>query len=373
MVAKATAADQLAAHRSALEELRVLTDDQDAAEAHQEDHVEEVGDEAGSVQHRLARLLGVGDGEEAHQDVWQAGGAEHQAEAQRDGGHRVGQQAARIHQLGTELMHGRRFLQQALVRKPELAEGQDHDQRTPGEQHAGLDDLYPGRRDHAAEGDINHHQQAYGEDGDVVVEAEEQLDQLARADHLRQQVEADHGQRRDRGHGPHLALVEAVGGDVGEGELAEVAQAFGHQEQDDRPAGEEGQHVDVAIVALGVHHRRQAEERRRRHVVAGDRQAVLEAGNAAAGGIEVGGRLGPAGRPVGDPHGQSHEDQEHDDGVPVGRLLLGRADGVGGEGKRGKAEQRERGDDLPHYLFSFHASRMRSWVIASNSLFARMT
>jgi hypothetical protein len=135
-----------------------------------------------------------------------------------------------------------------LEREAELAERQQHHQRAAGQQHAGLDDLHPGRGDHAAEGDIHHHQDADDEDGDVVVETEQQLDQLAGTDHLRDQVEAHHGQRADRRHGAHLALVEAVGGDVGEGELAQVAQALGHQEQDDRPAGEEGQHVDVAVV-----------------------------------------------------------------------------------------------------------------------------
>jgi hypothetical protein len=40
--------------------------------------------------------LAFGHGEEAHQDVRQAGGAEHQAEAERDRGDRVGEQAAGI-------------------------------------------------------------------------------------------------------------------------------------------------------------------------------------------------------------------------------------------------------------------------------------
>jgi hypothetical protein len=189
-------------------------------------------------------------------------------------------------------MSSGRLLEQVLEREAELAEGQEHHQRAAGQQHAGLDDLHPGRGDHATKGDVHHHQDADGEDGDVVVKAEEQLDQLAGTDHLGDQVEADHGQRGNRGHGAHLALVEAVGGDVGEGELAQVAQAFGHQEQDDRPAGEEGQHVDVAVVALGVDHGGQTEQGGSRHVVAGNGQAVLETGDAAAGRVEVSGRLG---------------------------------------------------------------------------------
>ena len=59
----------------------------DGAEADDEGQDVEVADEAGRAEHRLARRLGVGDGEEAHQDVRQAGGAEHQrhADPNRDG------------------------------------------------------------------------------------------------------------------------------------------------------------------------------------------------------------------------------------------------------------------------------------------------
>ncbi len=219
----------------------------------------------------------------------QAGRAEHQAQTERDGGDRVGEQAARVHQLVLQLMNSGRLLEQVLVREVELAESKEHHQRATGEQHAGLDDLHPGRGNHAAKGDVHHHQDADSKDGDVVLKTEEQLDQLAGTDHLGDQIEADDGQRRDRGHRAHLALVEAVGGNVGEGELAQVAQAFGHQEQDDRPAGEEGQHVDVAVVALGIDHGGQTEQRGRRHVVAGNGQAILETGDAAAGRVEVSG------------------------------------------------------------------------------------
>jgi hypothetical protein len=50
------AADQLAADRAAFEELGVLADDEDGAEAHEEDHVEEVGDEAGGVEAPICGL-----------------------------------------------------------------------------------------------------------------------------------------------------------------------------------------------------------------------------------------------------------------------------------------------------------------------------
>jgi hypothetical protein len=306
--------------------------------------------------------------------VRQAGGAEHQAETERDRGDRIGQQAARRHQPRAQLVQCLGLFEQGGERKTELAVGQDQCQRAAEQQHAGLDDLHPGRRDHAAEGDVDHHQDADDEDRDVVIETEEQLDQLPRADHLRDQVEDHHDQRRDRRHRPYLALVEPIRGDVGEGEAAEVAQPFGHQEQDDRPAGEEGHHVDVGVVARAVGHGGQTEQGGRRHVVAGDRHAVLETGDAATGGIEVGRGLGAAGCPVGDPHGHRDEDQEHDDRVPVGGLLGARCiHRRAGKSQAGDQDQGESGSQSMHHSFSFWASLIRSAVRSSNSPLARRT
>ena len=61
-----------------LEERRIVHQQDDGAEADDEGQDVEVADEAGGVEDRLAGFLGVGDGEEAHQDVRQAGRAEHQ-------------------------------------------------------------------------------------------------------------------------------------------------------------------------------------------------------------------------------------------------------------------------------------------------------
>ena len=65
-----------------------------------------------------------------------------------------------------------------------------------------------------------------------------------------------------------------------------------------------------------------AEERGRRHVVAGDGEAVLEARDAAARRIEIGGRSGLHRGAVGDPQRADHEEQEHADRNPVEGLLL---------------------------------------------------
>ncbi len=114
------------------------------------------------------------------------------------------------------------------------------------------------------------------------------LIELPRADHLRDQVEGHDDQRaRCREHA-HRRLLEAEGGNIGEGELAEVAQPLGQQEGHHRPADQKADRIDQAVEAADHHRRGDAEERGGRHVVARDRHAVLEAGDAAAGGVEVG-------------------------------------------------------------------------------------
>ncbi|MNE09574.1 hypothetical protein D3C80_1022570 [compost metagenome] len=220
-----------------------------------------------------------------------------------------------------------------------------------------LDDLHPGGGQHAAEGHVADHQRAHQHDRLEVGKAEQQLDQLAGADHLRHQVHQRHGQGAEGRGDADRALRQAVGDHVGEGVLAEVAQAFGDQEQDDRPAGEHAQGVEQAVVAVHEHHRGDAEEGGCADHVTGDRQAVLEAGEAAAGGVEVGGRAGAQGGPAGDAEGEEDEQQEHADGVPVQRAR----GGVSGEGafggqQAGGEEQVAQGFHWPHSCFSLSFS-----------------
>ena len=80
----------------------------------------------------------------------------------------------------------------------ELRQHEQRDQRRAAEQQAGLDDLHPGGRDHAAEGDIDDHQHADDDDRPEVGQAEQQFDELSGADHLRDQVEGDRDERADR-------------------------------------------------------------------------------------------------------------------------------------------------------------------------------
>ena len=300
---------------------RIRNQVHDRAEADDEGQDVEVADPGRRPGHRLAGFLGVRDGEEAHQDVRQAGGAEHQRHADGDRRNRILDQRARAHDGVLLRMHFGRLGEQRLGAEAELEQHcQGHEGRA-AEQHAGLDDLHPGRRRHAAEQHVHHHDRADENLGDHVVEAEENLDQLTGADHLGDHVERHDDQRADGREGAQWRLGEAVRSDVGEGELAEVAQAFRHQEGDDGPADQPADREDQAVEAVGEHQAGNAEERGRRHVVAGDREAVLEAGDAAAGGVEVGRGLGLRGRPLGDPEGGEDEDGEHDDGRRVDRLL----------------------------------------------------
>ncbi|MCY1422999.1 hypothetical protein D9M71_387020 [compost metagenome] len=156
----------------------------------------------------------------------------------------------------------------------------------------------------------------------MVVEAEQQLDQLAGTDHLRDQVERHHHQRARGRQGADFFLLQTVRRNVGEGVLAQVTQAFGDQEQDDRPADQKADGVDQAIVAGGEHQGGNPQEGGCRHIVTGNGQAVLETGNAPAGGIVVGRRFVALGRPVSDAQGSTDEHHEHQDGRYVQRLLL---------------------------------------------------
>ncbi|MCY1420884.1 hypothetical protein D9M71_365210 [compost metagenome] len=300
----------------------------------------------------------------------QAGGAEHQREAEGEGRDRVLHQAAGAHDRLAFRVDLDGFGEQGADVEVDVLEHHDRHEGRAGQQQHGLDDLYPGGRQHAAEQHVEDHQDADQDHRDVVVQAEQQLDQLAGADHLRDQVEGHHHQRTAGGQGADLRLPEAVGGDVGEGVLAEVAQAFGDQEEDHRPAHQEADGVDQAVVAGGEHQGGNTQEGRGGHVVAGDRQAVLEAGDAAAGGIEVGGRLAALGGPVGDAQGEQDETDEHDDGGNVHRLALHiPGEGVGPEG-RSEGSQPESGEQASDHCW---ASLRICWLRLSNSPLARRT
>ena len=73
--------------------------------------------------------------------------------------------------------------------KPKCHEHGEGHEHAPRQQQHGLDDLHPSGREHAAEGDVDDHQDADDDDRHPVVQPEQDLDQLAGADHLGDQVE----------------------------------------------------------------------------------------------------------------------------------------------------------------------------------------
>ena len=128
--------------------------------------------------------------------------------------------------------------------------------------------------------------------------------------------------------------IVAVGEDVGQRVLADVAAGLGDHQQHGDVGDQPAHRVHEAVVAPDRDQARDAEERRRRQVVAGDRPAVLQAGDAAAGGVEVGGALDALGGEVGDEHRQCDDRAEDQEGEPaplVGdRALRERRGGDGG-------------------------------------------
>ena len=108
---------------------RVGGDQHDRAEADDEGEDVEVADEGGRPEHRLARFLGVADGEEAHEDVGQPGGAEHQRHAERERVDRIGDRRARRQDLVMLRMDLDRLGDQRVEVEAELREHQQRHQR----------------------------------------------------------------------------------------------------------------------------------------------------------------------------------------------------------------------------------------------------
>ncbi len=108
-------------------------------------------------------------------------------------------------------------------------------------------------------------------------------------------------------------MAEAERDHVGEGELAEVAKGFGDEEHEGRPADEPTGRIDHAVIALQRDKARDPQEGRGAHVVAGEREAVLEGAHGATRGVELARGLGFLRGPIGDIEGQGDDDEEEKD------------------------------------------------------------
>ena len=280
------------------------------ADADDHDHEVEGADQEHGPADRAARRLGVRHGEEAHEDVRQPGGAEHERDAERQ------QREAGVElQAGLEVRGALRVLlrvaREQLDRvEADLAQHEDRHHDAGGHQQRRLDDLHPRGGEHAAEDHVGEHEAADDDHGRGERDAGQRLDQRARADHLRDEVDQHDRERAGGGDDPRGALAQAERQHVGERELAGVAHPLG-EEQQHRDEGDDRRHqADEGVDAEQEDEAGEAEERRGRHVVAGDRPAVLEAGDAAAGGVEVRGAAGALGGPVGDAERDGEDDAE---------------------------------------------------------------
>ena len=274
---------------------------------------------------------------------------------------------ARLHlRVGDDV--GQEFAEETVLRPDH-----DHEDDRRGDEQHRLDDLHPGRRDHAAEQHVGEHQDADDDHRDLVVDADQRLHQHAAADHLRGQVERRHRDHRERPDDPCRLRVVTVGEDVGQCVLADVAAGLGDDQQH-RDVGDQPAHrVHEAVVAPDRDQARDTQERRGRQVVAGDRPAVLQAGDAAAGGVEVGRRLDALRGHIGDEDREADDHGEHQESEPappVGDRAL--RERRGGDG--GRCGEDAEGGEIPAFHRRppiFSASRISSAAIESNSALAR--
>ncbi len=228
----------------------------------------------------------------------------------------------------------RRGAEQVADVPAELEHHHQRQDRGASHQQQRLDDLDVRRALHAADGDVEDHQDADGDDGEVLRgvrrDAEQQRHERAGAHHLREQVEDRDDDRGDAGRRAHRTLPHPEGEDVAHRVLARVAQQLRDEQQRDEPRDQEADRVEEAVVAVQRDDPGDAEEGSGRHVVAADRDAVLDAREGPAAGVEVGGGLGVPRRPEGDE--QRHRDEGEEQ--HRGQRLLATRD-VGGHDRGG--------------------------------------
>ena len=282
----------------------------------------EITNQAGGHKHRFTRLFGIGHGKETHQNMRQAGRAEHQRQAQRERINRIFHQAPGLHNAYAFFMNLRGFGKHIFQAEAGAFQNHEGHKRCTAEQQHRFDHLHPSSGQHAAEEHITHHQNAHDKHRPNIIHAKQKLNQFARAHNLRNQVENHHQKRARSGKHTHRRLLQAISHHIGEGEFTKVAQPLGHQEKHNRPAHQKAGGINQAVVAAHKHHGRNAQKRGCRHIIARNRQAVLKAGNTAAGRVEIFGRLILLGCPLGDKQRSAHKNQKHHHRGNVQRLLL---------------------------------------------------
>ena len=302
---------------------RILHQEHNRAETNDEGQDVEVTDPNRCPTHRLTGFFGIRYREEAHQDVWQTSRTEHQRHTHRDCRDRIFDQATWGHQCIMLRMDFNSLGEQRFWAETEGKQHSSCHEGSARQQHHSLDHLNPGGGRHTAEQYVHHHQDAHEHHSNGVVQTKQNLDQLTSTHHLGNHVEGNHNQRTRCSEDTHRGLREAVRGHVSKGELAEVTQTLCQQEGDDWPTNQPADREDQAVKAVSKHQTGNTQERSSRHVVASNRQAVLETGDTATSRVEVSSGLCFARSPLGDVEREQNEDAEHDDGSPVRGLLGG--------------------------------------------------
>jgi hypothetical protein len=95
------------------------------------------------------------------------------------------------------------------------------------------------------------------------LDPEQKLDDLPGADHLGDEIEQYDDETARRGNQADWRSLKTKSCGVGEGEASEIAHAFRHHEENDRPAGEEADGIQQPVESIGVNQRGDTEKCRR--------------------------------------------------------------------------------------------------------------
>ena len=230
--------------------IEVEHDEGHRAKTDEDHHQIEITDDGQRVKGGLASVLRVFHREQPHQHMGQADETEQTCQAQGKHRDRIVQPAAggqQFNALGVRLDRAAKDLANIKSEMPRRQEGQEG---AANHQQKGLDDLHPSGGQHPPEGDIQHHQGADAADGPDIIQTEQQLDQLASAHQLRDQVEDDGGQGAQSRHHGDGTLRQAIGHHIDEGVTPQVAQTLRYEQQQEGPAGHRADHQHQAVRAI---------------------------------------------------------------------------------------------------------------------------
>ena len=221
----------------------------------------------------------------------QSGGAEEQSHAEGDLVPRVFENQPGREEIACDRLSVRGGRSDGSERGKEFTEVEivalqhkDAEKEAAAHEQDSLDDLHPCCGKHAAEDDVNDHEDAHADHREFIRYAGDKLShEDAGADHLGDHVKDGDCQCAQRSSGTHRSRLETVSKHVGHGVFPGIAQRFGHDEKHSEVGDEEADRIHKAVVAVHGNHARDAEKAGCTHVVASHGESVLPPGDAAAG------------------------------------------------------------------------------------------